>query len=263
MATKKIEDLEQTTNLSDQDLLFISKSNGSGYDSKSVTLESIAEYVKNSIGETISDSGSETDLDVQLIDNYDSNTIDLEIMRSPTNATITYATSSSYDVSDVASWTSVSNNKATITFSPQTNMDKKYVYFKVSNNGSESKYMMQLMQSYYETTSGETSYDIRIAKIAYSGNGTSGFSGKTEAENTLLSYLPSMTGKGYTLYNAQTQDWVAPENINSSNVSQFVFNHRVNRSYYYWSYKVSVPQTSSGTYTYLHSIILPLTSIDV
>ena len=59
MATKKIEDLEQTTNLSDPDLMFISKSNGNGYDSKKVTLASIAEYVRNSIDSGGSGSSSD------------------------------------------------------------------------------------------------------------------------------------------------------------------------------------------------------------
>lgn len=43
------------------------------------------------------------DLNVQLIDNHDSNVIDLEVTQSPENATITYFVSSNYETSN-ASW---------------------------------------------------------------------------------------------------------------------------------------------------------------
>lgn len=50
--TKKIEDLAEQTILGDNDLMFMSKSNGAGYDSKKVTLASIANYVRSTLGST-------------------------------------------------------------------------------------------------------------------------------------------------------------------------------------------------------------------
>lgn len=47
---KRIEDLTEATNLHDNDLLFASVQQGSGFDSKKVTLASIAEYVQNYAG---------------------------------------------------------------------------------------------------------------------------------------------------------------------------------------------------------------------
>jgi hypothetical protein len=50
MSTKRIEQLDEQTILGDNDLVFTSVSNGAGYDSKKVTLASIANYVKSTLG---------------------------------------------------------------------------------------------------------------------------------------------------------------------------------------------------------------------
>lgn len=59
MSTKKIEDLDEQTILGDGDLMFMSESNGNGFDSKKVTLANIANYVRRTISSTSgNDSGT-------------------------------------------------------------------------------------------------------------------------------------------------------------------------------------------------------------
>lgn len=57
MSTRKIEHLDEQTILGDNDLVFTSVSNGAGYDSKKVTLASIANYVKSALGGSGGNSG--------------------------------------------------------------------------------------------------------------------------------------------------------------------------------------------------------------
>lgn len=57
MSTRKIEQLDEQTILGDNDLMFMSKSNGNGFDSKKVTLASIANYVRSGMEVVPSRSG--------------------------------------------------------------------------------------------------------------------------------------------------------------------------------------------------------------
>ena len=70
MSTKKIEHLDEQTILGDNDLMFMSKSNGAGYDSKKVTLASIANYVRSTFGST---GGNNSGTGYEMIDTSDSN----------------------------------------------------------------------------------------------------------------------------------------------------------------------------------------------